>query len=102
MGCPKRLAPAYFTEDVMETSNLHHLAGYDYHLGTYPTDEGSHRGLILLMAYRGAQLCPPVKIPTPTSFHTDRAAKIEASALAYQLIHTGAVKDLVPHDWAPK
>jgi hypothetical protein len=81
----------------METSKLHHLDGYDYHLGAYITTEGSFRGMILFTASSGKPLIPHVKIPTPTTFRSDRAARIEASALAFQLIHTGAINVLLPH-----
>lgn len=82
----------------MESSKLHHLGGYDYYLGAYITTEGSFRGMILFTALSGKTLLPNVKIPTPTTFRSDRAARIEASALAFQLIHTGAISVLLPLD----
>ena len=85
----------------MDTTQLHHLAGYDYRLESYPTEQGKHRGLILLVAFSGTPLSPSIKIPTPTTFRTDRAAQIEASALAYQLILTDAIRVLVPCEEPP-
>ena len=85
-------------EGCMETTQRHQLDGYEYHLGAYITDEGKFRGMILVTAHAGNAILPNVKIPTPTTFKSDRAARIEASALAYQLIHTGAISVLVPRD----
>ncbi len=86
----------------METSQLYCLAGYDYKLGAYPTPQGSHRGLIFLVAFSGTPFSPAIKIPTPTNFRTDQAARIEASALAHQLILTDAIKTHIPHDESPE
>ena len=86
----------------METSQLYRLAGYDYQLGTYSTLQGSHRGLIFLMAFAGTPFSPAIKIPTPTNFRTDQAARIEASALAHQLILTDAIRTHIPHDESPE
>lgn len=86
----------------METSQLYRLAGYDYQLGAYPTLQGSHRGLIFLMAFAGTPFSPAIKIPTPTNFRSEQAARIEASALAYQLILTGLISTLIPHDDCPE
>ncbi len=82
----------------MDTVKLNHLNGYDYQLNAYLTAEGTFRGMILFTALSGKALVPHVKIPTPTTFKSDRAARIEASALAFQLIHTGAICVLLPHD----
>lgn len=82
----------------METAKLNHLNGYDYQLNAYLTAEGTFRGLILFTALSGKTFVPNIRIPTPTTFKSDRAARIEASALAFQLIHTGAISVLLPQD----
>lgn len=81
----------------MDIAKLNHLNGYDYQLNAYITAEGTFRGMILFTALSGKALVPHVKIPTPTTFKSDRTARIEASALAFQLIHTGAISALLPH-----
>lgn len=84
----------------METTQVHQLEGYTYQLSVYLSDEGMFRGMIHLSAYLENPIHPNVQIPTPTTFKSDRAARIEASALAFQLIHTGAIRVLIPHDEA--
>lgn len=71
---------------------------YEYCIASYRKSDGMYQGLILLTAHAGIQFSPIVEIPTPSVFKADRAARIEASALACQLIETGAMIALVPKD----
>ena len=69
---------------------------YEYCIISYRKSDGMYKALILLTAHAGIQYSPAIEIPTPSVFKTDRAARIEASALAYELIETGAIISLVP------
>ena len=71
---------------------------YEYCIASYRKSDGMYQGLILLTAHAGIQFSPIIEIPTPSVFKADRAARIEASALACQLIETGAMTALVPKD----
>lgn len=71
---------------------------YEYCIASYRKSDGMYQGLILLTAHAGIQYSPIIEIPTPSVFKADRAARIEASALACQLIETGAMIALVPKD----
>ncbi|WP_143452536.1 hypothetical protein [Janthinobacterium sp. 61] len=77
--------------------NMQHR-GYEYQITSYRKGDGMFQGMILLTAHGGIQYTPIIKIPTPSAFKAERAAKIEASALACQLIETGALVALVPQD----
>lgn len=69
---------------------------YEYYLVSYKKANGMYQGIILLTAHAGKQYSSIIEIPTPSAFKTERAAWIEASALACQLIETGAMSALVP------
>lgn len=71
---------------------------YEYQIVTYRKVGGMYQGMVLLTAHAGIQYSPIVEIPTPSVFKSERAARIEASALACQLIETCAVVALVPQD----
>lgn len=80
----------------LESPQVHNLLDYGYHLAAYKTATDEFRGVFLVTSYKNIAYVPVVEIPTPTTFKTERGARIEASALAYQLIHTGAISSLVP------
>lgn len=69
---------------------------YEYCIASYRKSDGMYQGMILLTAYAGIQYSPIIEIPTPSVFKADRAARIEASTIAYELIETGAIIALVP------
>lgn len=71
---------------------------YEYQIVSYRKANGMYQGMILLCANAGLQYSPIIEIPTPSVFKTERGATIEASALAYHLIETGAMVTLVPED----
>ncbi|WP_162995596.1 hypothetical protein [Janthinobacterium agaricidamnosum] len=70
--------------------------GYEYQITSYRKGDGMFQGMILLTAHAGIQYSPIIEIPTPSAFKAERAARIEASALACQLIETGAMTALMP------
>lgn len=67
---------------------------YEYQIVSYKTLDGRYQGMILLIAHAGIPYSPIVEIPTPTTLKSEHAAQIEASALACELIETGAVAAL--------
>lgn len=80
----------------MEKIDLHHLGDYEYQICVYSKGSEGFQGVILLTKHAGVPFSPVVEIPTPTHFMAERAAYIEADALASQLIHTGAIVALLP------
>ena len=82
----------------METNRKMQHGDYEYEISSYRKSDGMYQGMILLSAHAGVQYSPIIEIPTPTVFKTERGATIEASALACQLIETGAMVVLVPQD----
>ena len=82
----------------METCQKMPHKGYEYQISSYRKGDGMFQGMILLTAHAGIQYTPIIKIPTPSAFKAERAATIEASALACQLIETGGMTALVPQD----
>ncbi|MEF2270567.1 hypothetical protein V3C40_27625 [Janthinobacterium sp. LS2A] len=71
---------------------------YEYQIACYRKVNGMYQGMILLTAHAGIKYSPIVEISTTSVFKTERAAQIEASALACQLIETGSVASLVPKE----
>lgn len=82
----------------MESDQIMQLGDYEYQIVSYKNAHGMYQGVILLVAYAGIKYSPIVEVQTPTVFKAERAARIEAMALAYQLIETGAIVALVPQD----
>ena len=80
----------------MTKSDIHHLGDYEYQICVYAKGTSGFQGAILITTHEGVPLSPVVEILTPTHFMAQRAAQIEADALAYQLIHTGAIVALLP------
>ena len=80
----------------MDTCQKMQHRGYEYQITSYRKGDGMFQGMILLTAHAGIQYSPFIEIPTPGAFKAERAARIEASALACQLIETGAMTALVP------
>lgn len=80
----------------MDTCQKMQHRGYEYQITSYRKGDGMFQGMILLTAHAGIQYSPIIEIPTPSAFKAERAARIEASALACQLIETGAMTALVP------
>ena len=85
-------------EKPMETNRKMQHGDYEYEISSYRKSDGMYQGMILLTAHAGVQYSSIIEIPTPTVFKTERGATIEASALACQLIETGAMVVLVPQD----
>lgn len=77
-------------------NNQHHIKGYDYEICAYLSASGKYHGMILVKGHSGMSYSPIVEIQTPTAFRAQRAAQIEADALALELIHTGAITALLP------
>lgn len=82
----------------METNRKLQHGDYEYQIASYRKANGMYQGMILMSAHAGIQYSPIIEIPTPSVFKTERGATIEASALACQLIETGAMVALVPED----
>ena len=74
----------------------HQIKGYEYQVCVHSSGEGSYLGVILVSSRNGVTLPRIVEIPTLTHFRAERAAQIEADALALELIHTGAIDALLP------
>ena len=77
-------------------TDKHQIKGYEYQVCVHSTEEGSYLGVILVTSRNGVTLSRIIEIPTPTHFGAERAAQIEAEALALELIHTGAIDALLP------
>lgn len=80
----------------MDVINEHHMGAYEYQICAYLNVSGAYQGVILVTAYAGTPYTPVVEIRTPTCFQAQRAAHIEAEALAVELIHTGTISKLLP------
>jgi hypothetical protein len=85
-------------ENPMENNQKMQHDDYEYQIVSYRKVNGMHQGMILLTSHAGIPYFPIIEIPTPSAFSTERAALIEASALACQLIETGAMVALVPQE----
>lgn len=77
-------------------SEKHHIGDYDYEICVYSSASGQYQGVILVTAKDGIPYRPVVEIQTPAFFNASKAASIEADALANELIHTGAIAQLLP------
>jgi hypothetical protein len=82
----------------MESNQEMQHKGYGYQITSHRKGDGMFQGVILITAHAGIQYSSIIEIPTPSAFKAERAARIEASALACQLIETGAIVALVPLD----
>lgn len=82
----------------MESNQKLHHRDYVYQIASYKKGDGMFQGIILVTAHAGIQYSPIIEIPTPSAFKAERAARIEAAALACQLIETGGMTALVPQD----
>lgn len=67
----------------------------EYQVATYKKVNGMFQGVILVTAYAGIQQKPIIEIPIPLAYDTEHVARIEASAVATQLIETGAMITLL-------
>ena len=85
----------------MESNQKLQHGDYEYQIVAYKKVSGMYQGVILVITHAGIHLTPIIEIPTPSTFKTERAARIEASALACQLIETGAMVALMPQMAAP-
>lgn len=79
----------------MNINGRQHFCGYDYQICTYVNSTGAYQGVILVTALNGVRFNPIIEIRTATSFYTKMAARIEADALAVDLMHTGAISKLI-------
>ena len=82
----------------MENDQKMQHGDYEYQIASYKKVNGMYQGVVLLTAHGGIEYSPIIEIPTPSVFKSERAARIEASALACELIETGGVAALVPQD----
>lgn len=87
---------AYFIGDYTAMTGRHQIKGYEYQICVYSKGSDSYLGVILMTARDGVPFSPIIEIPTLTHFGAERAAQIEADALALELIHTGAIDALLP------
>ena len=85
----------------MESNQKLQHGDYEYQIAAYKKATGMQQGVILVLTHAGIRLTKIIKIPIPTIFKTERAARIEASALACQLIETGAMIALMPQMTGP-
>jgi hypothetical protein len=79
----------------MDTSKVHNYHNYSYQILSRAVSEGKHQGIILILAHGGNPYIPTKEILTPTTFRKHTAAQIEATALAYELINSGAIEVLL-------
>lgn len=77
-------------------TDKHQIKGYEYQVCVYSKGPGRYLGVILVTSRNGVTLSPIIEIPTLAHFRAERAAQIEADALALELIHTGAIDALLP------
>lgn len=77
-------------------TDKHQIKGYEYQVCVYSKGPGRYLGVILVTSRNGVSFSPIIEIPTLTHFGAERAAQIEADALALELIHTGAIDSLLP------
>lgn len=80
----------------MTPPQVHHYHGYHYQILSRTISSGEHQGIITVLAYDETFYPTPVEITTPVTFKKYTAAQIEASALAFELINSGAISVLVP------
>ncbi|QYG08973.1 hypothetical protein [Janthinobacterium sp. PAMC25594] len=80
----------------MDVINKHNMGDYEYQICAYLNSSGAYQGMIFVTAYAGKPYTPIVEIRTPTCFQAQRAARIEAEALAVELIYTGTLFRLLP------
>lgn len=72
--------------------------GYEYQIEVRKDVNGTFWGEVLFTV-RGdteRRYAPPFLLTTRTAFGTIRGARIEAEALAYEIIKTGSVRTLLP------
>lgn len=86
----------------MKKSDMHHLGNYEYQICVYKKGAAGFQGAILITAHDGVPFIPVVEILTPSYFMAERAAQIEADSLAYELIKTGSISALAPHQSTKK
>ena len=68
----------------------------EYQIVTYRKMNDRFQGVVLVTAHAGVAQKPIVEIPTPSTFETEHAARIEATALASHLVETGAMLAFLP------
>lgn len=85
-----------FLRNSMDTSQVHFYHGYSYQINSRPVSSGEHHGIIIILAYGETKYTPSVEITTSKNFKKNTAARIEASALAYELINKHAIEVLLP------
>lgn len=81
----------------MQFNQQYYLSGYEYHVFTALTNEKLHRGIVIFVKRGDTEefLDLPVAIETPSAFKTIRAAEIEASVYAHELILSGAIRRIL-------
>lgn len=81
----------------MEFTHEHHLNGYVFHISAVLTSENRYQGKILVSRRgdTGASIEPALTVDTPGTFKSFRAAQIEASAYAHELIYSGEILSIM-------
>ena len=81
----------------MQCTNKHCLLGYEFYVSTTLSFEHLHHGVIVVIKRGDTNelLAQPVTIETPSAFKSIRAAEIEASAYAHELILRGAMLEIL-------
>lgn len=84
----------------MQFSHKHSLGDYEFYLTTELCMNNLHRGVIVFMKAGAprALLDQSVTINTPSAFKSMRAAEIEASAYAHELVASKAIDDFFQTD----
>ncbi|MDN2699299.1 hypothetical protein O0882_23565 [Janthinobacterium sp. SUN073] len=79
----------------MRFSHKHCMGDYEFYLTTELCVNELHRGVIVFMkaGVPSGQLNQSVTINTPSAFKSVRAAEIEASAYAHELVVSKAIDD---------
>lgn len=77
----------------MHITKKHFLNGFVFDISTVLTADSRYRGIVMVTTRGDTHevLSPPLAIETPSAFKSTRAAEIEASAYAHELIATRAI-----------
>lgn len=80
----------------MEADQKMQHRGYEYQITSSRKGDGMFQGVILLTAHAGIPYSKIIEILAPGAFKVEHSARVEATAIACQIIETGAVIALIP------